>query len=41
MNIAVIVRVDYVIWLILFALSESVATVISPFVSNPLDRAPL
>ena len=35
-----IVRVDYVMRLALYAVSESMETVVSPFVSNHLDRAP-
>ena len=44
MNIAVTVRVDFVTWFVLFAVSDSVEPVISPFVSSYffcLDKAPL
>ena len=34
------VRVEYVMLLALYAVSESMETVVSPFVSNHLDRAP-
>ena len=40
MHLAVMVRVDYIMWLALYAVSESVETVVSPFVSNHLDKAP-
>ena len=40
MHLVVIVRVDYTMWLSLYAVSESVETAVSPFVSNHLDKAP-